>query len=335
MTSPTATAPVIRTKRVLPPLVTGQEWILIGLLALLWVILAVATPGFLSPNSIQPLLGRLAPIGIMAIGMTVIIVTGGIDISVSAIVMVSAVSVAKTIVGYEVPLVGALALAMGMGFALGMINGLLIAYGRVAAIIITFGTANLFQFIALRIFNSSTVNGIPPTLRPLGNGVDGRTFGIPHSFMIMVVLVAIAWWYLRHSPTGRHYFAIGDDENAAVLAGVNVKRRIWIAYGATGLLAGLAACIVVASGTNTLDQSVGRGMELQVIAACVIGGTSVMGGRGSVFGSVLGALLVQTVSAGVTQLGWPSQLINFFVGVIIILAVGIDLVREHRRRAAL
>lgn len=334
MSAPTATKEV-RTSRVLPSLITGQEWILIGLLAVLWVVLAVTTPAFMSASSIQQLLGRLAPIGIIALGMTVIIVTGGIDISVSAIVMVSAVSVAKLIVGWEIPLIGAILIAMAIGFFFGIINGLLIAYGRVAAIIITFGTANLFQFVALRIFNSSTVNGIPPTLNPLGNGPAGRTFGIPHSFIILLVLMAAAWWYLRHSPTGRHYFAIGDDENAARLAGVNVKRRLLIAYAATGMLAGLAACIVVASGTSTLDQSVGRGMELQVIAACVIGGTSVMGGRGSVFGAVLGALLVQTVSAGVTQLGWPSQLINFFVGVFIILAVGIDLVREHRRKAAL
>ena len=103
-------------------------------------------------------------------------------------------------------------------------------------------------------------------------------------------------------------------------------------YAVTGLFAGLAACMVIATGTSTLDQSVGAGKELQVIAAVVIGGTSIMGGRGSVIGTLLGAMLVQTVITGVTQLGWPSQLSYLFVGIFIIVAVGTDLIRERARR---
>ena len=218
-----------------------------------------------------------------------------------------------------------------VGGLLGLVNGLLIAYGRVHAIIITFGTANIFQWIGLQIFGSTTVNGIPNTLQTLGNGAAGRTLGVPHSFVITVVIAAIAWFYLRHTAGGRHFFAIGGDALAARLAGVKVQRRVLVAYLLTGLLVGLASCFVVAQGSN-LGQNVGSGKELAVIAAVVIGGTSIMGGRGSVLGTMLGALLVQTVSSGVTQLGWRSELSDLFVGVAIIVAVGADLMRERARR---
>ncbi|MET0714098.1 MAG: ABC transporter permease, partial [Mycetocola sp.] len=206
------------------------------------------------------------------------------------------------------------------------------AYGRVHAIIITFGTANIFQFFALRVFGSSTVNNIPSTLDVFGRGEAGRTFGVPHSFAITIVVVLLGWWYLRHTAGGRHLFAIGGNANAARLAGVKVQPRILLAYAVTGALVGIGACFLIAAGTSTLDQSVGTGRELAVIAAVVIGGTSILGGRGSVIGTLLGAILVQTVTSGVTQLGWPSQLSNLFVGLFIIVAVGTDLLRERARR---
>lgn len=325
-------SPEQKRTRVLPPPVTGQELVLIGVIALLWLLLTIFTPAFLSANSMQQLLWRLAPVGIMGIGMCIIIITAGIDISIAATLMVCSVTIAKLLVDADMSFALALLVAMVVGLALGSINGILIAYGRVAAIIITFGTANLFQFLGLLIFDSKTVNGLPNTRDILGPGAGGQTFGVPHAFMIMVVLAAIAWYYMRHFPGGRHFYAIGTDERAAALAGVNVRRRVFLAYSITGLLVGLAAAITIAGGTTTLQSNVGQGQELAVIAAVVIGGTSIMGGRGSVFGAVLGALLVQTVSTGVTQLGWPSQLSNLFVGIFIIIAVGVDLIRERQRR---
>lgn len=246
--------------------------------------------------------------------------------------MVCAVITAKALVGVDLPLILAVLLSVSVGLVLGFINGALIAYGRVHAIIITFGTANLFQFIGLRVFGSSTVNGIPGTLDVFGRGEVGRTLGVPHSFAITIVVVAIAWWYLRNTSGGRNLFAIGGNAQAARLAGVKVQPRLVTAYAVTGALVGLAACFFIASGTSTLDQAVGTGRELAVIAAVVIGGTSILGGRGSVVGTLLGAILVQTVTSGVTQLGWPSQLANLFVGIFIIVAVGTDLLRQGAKR---
>jgi ribose transport system permease protein len=320
--------------RVLPFPITGQEIVLIAVIAVLWVILAFATPAFLTGGSIVPLLVAMAPVALIGIGMTVIIITGGIDVSVASIVMVCAVVVAKAMVDSGVSLPIAVGLSVVLGGLLGLINGVLIAYGRVHAIIITFGTANLFKFLGLQLFGGTTVDNIPGTLAFFGRGDAGRTLGIPHSFLIMLVIAALAWYYLRHTPGGRHLYAIGGDPDAARLAGVKVQRRVMSAYVLTGLLTGLAACFVIARGTSTLAPNVGAGMELAAIAAVVIGGTSIMGGRGSVLGTVLGALLVQTVASGVTQLGWRSQLSSLFIGIFILIAVGADLLRQRTRRTA-
>jgi ribose transport system permease protein len=327
---PAAETPA-RANRILPSPVTGQELVLIGVIAVIWVALTVATPAFMTAGSIQPLLVATAPIALVGVGMTIIIITGGIDVSVGGAIMVCSVITAKALVA-ETSLPVAVLLSVAVGAVLGAINGLLIAYGRVHAIIITFGTANIFLFIGLQLFGSTTVNGIPQTFDVFGRGAAGRTLGIPHAFAITLVITAIAWWYLRHTAGGRHFYAIGGDAHAARLAGVKVQRRVFLAYLLTGLLTGLASCFVIAQGTSTLDQSVGTGKELAVIAAVVIGGTSIMGGRGSVLGTFLGALLVQSVTSGVTQLGWKSQLADLFVGIFIIIAVGTDLLRERARR---
>jgi len=282
--------------RVLPFPITGQEIVLIVVIALLWVALALATPAFFTEGSIVPLFVAMAPVALIGIGMTVIIITGGIDVSVASIVLVCAVVVARAMVESGVSLPVAVLLSIVLGGLLGLINCVLIAYGRVHAIIITFGTANLFKFLGLQIFGGTTVDNIPGTLSFFGRGASGRTLGVPHSFVIMLVIAALAWYYLRHTASGRHLYAIGNDADAARLAGVKVQRRVLSAYVLTGLVTGLAACFVIARGTSTLAPNVGAGLELAAIAAVVIGGTSIMGGRGSVLGTVLGALLVQTVA---------------------------------------
>ena len=337
-TQPAPTSPATEGRRgrqrIIAPAVSGQEVVLLVVIAALWVALGIFTPAFLTGGSIRPLLIGVAPIALIGVGMTFVIIAAGIDVSVGSGLMVCGVVTAKLLVNADLPLVPAIAVSMLVGGLLGLVNGVLIAWGRVHPIIITFGTLNIFQWIGRQVFDSSTVNGIPGTFDVFGRGDAGRTLGVPHSFLLMLVVAAIAWWYLRQTPGGRHYYAIGGDPVAADLAGVKVRRRTALAYVLTGLTVGLAAVFTIAKGTSTLDQSIGFGLELSVIAAVVIGGTSIVGGRGSVLGTVLGALLVQTVTSGVTQLGWPSQLSSLFVGVFVIVAVGADLVRERARRAA-
>lgn len=320
--------------RILPPVITGQEYVLIAVIVVLWALLGIFTPAFLSASSLNPLLVGVAPVALIGVGMTFVIITAGIDVSVAGMLMVCAVVTARLLVAFGLPLLPALIVAMAIGAVLGALNGVLVAYGRVHPIIITFATWNLFLFIGYRVFNSSTVNHIPKTFSVLGKGAAGATFGIPHAFALALVAVIAAWWFLRYTRAGRNLYAIGGDQEAARLAGIAVPQRLVWVYLVTGVMVGLAACITIATGTSTLDQSVGHGKELEVIAAVVIGGTSIMGGRGSVIGTLLGALLVQSVQSGVIQLGWPSQLAEFFVGLFIIIAVGADLMRERLSRVA-
>src|SRR3954468_7636907 len=206
-------APPKARNRILPSPVTGQELVLIGVIAVIWVGLAIATPAFLTAGSLRPLLVATAPIALIGVGMTIVIITGGIDVSVGGAIMVCSVITAKAVVGHlSLPL--AVLVSVVAGGVLGALNGVLIAYGRVHAIIITFGTANLFLFIGLQIFGSATVNGIPATFDVFGRGDAGRTLGVPHAFAITILITALAWWYLRHTAGGRHFYAIGGDAHA-------------------------------------------------------------------------------------------------------------------------
>jgi ribose transport system permease protein len=267
-------------------------------------------------------------IAIAGVGMTMVILTGGIDVSIGSGLAVCTVIVAKHVLGGGSVLT-ALVLGVGMGALLGAINGALIAYGRIAPIITTFATLNLFRYISLEIFDNQQVNGIPGTLGWFG--ANGRTLGVPNAFLVAVALTALAWWYLRAYSTGRHLFAIGSSRDTALFAGVRVSRREFTVYLVTGALTGLAALVAVGSG-GVVQPNAGTGFELQVIAAVVIGGTSILGGRGSVLTTLLGAVLVGTLRSALVTMGAPGLLSDFFLGVFILAAVGADLLRTRRRR---
>ncbi|MDQ1641417.1 MAG: rhamnose transport system permease protein [Actinomycetota bacterium] len=321
-----------RRKRPVARAIEGQELALIVVLAALWVVLSITTTTFLTSSNLSNLLYSVAPIAIIGIGMTAVIVTGGIDVSVGSGVAVVMVVVAKAIRDSGLSFFPALALGLAVGLVLGIINGVLVSYGGIHPIIVTFGTLNLFRFLALRLFENKQITGVPDTFSVLGGGKDGETLGIPNAWLLTMVLAALMWCYMRFWATGRHWYALGNDAAAARLAGIQVKWRTIAAYALTGVFVGLAGCVLIGSG-GLVQQNAGSGLELRVIAAVVIGGTSILGGRGSVLGTLLGALLVGTVTSAITLLGWRSDLIELFIGVFILIAVGVDLVRERRRRA--
>lgn len=310
--------------------IEGQELALVGVLAVLWLVLGLTTDTFFTAGNLGAILFNVAPIALIGIGMTAVIVTAGIDVSVGSAVAVVMVIVAKLVHDGGTPMPVAVLVALGVGALLGLVNGGLVAYGRIHPIIVTFATLNIFRFVALQIFAGRQVTGIPDTLGFFGGGGEGRLLGIPNAWLLAVVLAAIMWFYMRSWPTGRHLYAIGGDAQAARLAGVRVRRRQLFAYVLTGALVGLAGCVFIGTG-GLVIQNAGEGLELQVIAAVVIGGTSIVGGRGTVLGTMLGALLVGTVTSAVTLLGWPSELTTLFVGVFILVAVGVDLLRARRR----
>jgi ribose transport system permease protein len=329
LTTEPATA---RRRRPVARAVEGQELALIAVLAAMWLLLWLSTDTFGTSDNLSNLLYSVAPVALIGVGMTAIIVTGGIDVSVGSSAAVVMVIVAKSIRDSGLPLLPALGLGLGVGLLLGLLNGVLVAYGGIHPIIVTFGTLNLYRFLALRLFENKQVTAVPDTFAVFGGGSQGETFGIPNAWLLTVVLAALMWCYMRYWATGRHWYALGNDAAAARLAGIRVKRRTIAAYALTGVFVGLAACVLIGSG-GLVQQNAGSGLELRVIAAVVIGGTSILGGRGSVLGTLLGALLVGTVTSAITLLGWRSELIELFIGVFILIAVGVDLLRERRRRA--
>jgi ribose transport system permease protein len=321
-----------RRRRPVARAVEGQELALVVVLAAMWLALTLATDTFLTSANLSNLLYSVAPIAIIGIGMTAVIVTGGIDVSVGSSAAVVMVVVAKAIRDSGLSLVPALALGLGVGLLLGSLNGVLVAYGGIHPIIVTFGTLNLYRFLALRLFGNKQITGVPDTFSVLGGGKNGETLGVPNAWWLTMVLAALMWCYMRYWATGRHWYAIGNDAGAARLAGIRVRWRVISAYALTGVFVGLAGCVLIGSG-GLVQQNAGSGLELRVIAAVVIGGTSILGGRGSVLGTLLGALLVGTVTSGITLLGWRSELTELFIGAFILIAVGVDLIRERRRRA--
>jgi ribose transport system permease protein len=322
-----------RRRRPVARAVEGQELALVAVIAVLWLALSLGTDTFLTGSNLRNIVFNVAPIAIIGIGMTAVIVTAGIDVSVGSMAAVVMVVVAKLIRDSGIPAPLAVLVAIGLGLALGCVNGLLVSLGGIHPIIVTFGTLNVFRFVALRIFDSKQVTGVPGTLAWFGGGESGRgLLGIPHAWWLAMLLAALMWCYMRYWATGRHWYAIGGDADAARLAGIHVRRRTIVAYALTGLFVGLAACVLIGSG-GLVQQNAGTGLELQVIAAVVIGGTSILGGRGTVLGTLLGALLVGTVTSAITLLGWRSELAELFIGLFILVAVGVDLVRQRRRRA--
>lgn len=325
-----AEAPLRRRPRVRA--IEGQELALIAVVGLLWVVLSLVTDTFLTTGNLQNILFTVAPIALVGIGMTAVIVTAGIDVSVGSQAAVVMVVVALLVRDSGLPFLPAVAVAVVIGLVLGGVNGLLVAYGGIHPIIVTFGTLNIYRFVSLQIFGTEQVAGVPATLAPIGGGLEGRILGVPTAWWLTLLLAAGMWCYMRFWATGRHLYAVGGDPFAARLAGVRVRRRQISAYVLTGACVGLAACVLIGSG-GLVQQNVGTGLELRVIAAVVIGGTSIIGGRGTVLGTLLGALLVGTVSSAVTLLSWPSELTQLFIGLFILVAVGVDLLRERRRSA--
>jgi ribose transport system permease protein len=318
--------PPVRRESRIARILRANEMTLLGVLVVAWIVLSALYPEFRTLGNLQNVLAGVAMVAIVGVGMTMIILTGGIDVSVGSALAVCAVIVAKQAqAGASIPLLILIALLCGL--ALGAFNGLAVAYGGVAPIITTFATLNLFRFIALEIFDDRQLNGVPSTLRWF-SGL-GRTAGIPNAWWLAMAFTIIAWWYLRHYASGRHLFAIGSNRETARYAGIRVARREFTTYLITGLLVGVAALVAVGNG-GVIQPNVGTGFELQVIAAVVIGGTSILGGRGSVVATLLGAALVGTVRSALVVSGSEALLADFFLGLFILAAVGIDLFRQRR-----
>lgn len=305
----------------------------IGPLLLLIVILALVTaihPSFLTRANLLTIGLQASVNGILAIGETFVIVAGGIDLSVGTMMSLSMVVMAVATLTVGIPMPVACLIALAMGSLGGLVNGFLIAYGRIPAFIVTLGMLGIAQGTALKLSGGYSMYGFPDWFDFIGNG---DVLGVPFPLVILAAVALVALYIFKERQVGRYAFAMGANEESVRRAGVNVPRLKVKVYVFSGLTVGLAA-IVLASRINSAHPGIGLGFELDAIAASVIGGASLMGGRGTVIGAISGALVMATIRFSLNLFGMEPFLQQIVVGVVLIGAVYLDTIRvaqEERR----
>jgi ribose/xylose/arabinose/galactoside ABC-type transport system permease subunit len=307
-----------------------------GSLMLIVCILAALRPDtFLSMDNLLNVLRRSSVYGIIAIGMTFVIISGGIDLSVGSMLAVCGMIGAAVMeaIGGANPqgwaLVTGTTAGIAAGLLSGLINGILITRFRLQPFIVTLGTMSFFRGVALVMKDGQPIN--VPDYKYLGEGVAA---GIPVSIIIFAAVIGAAMFVLRYTPLGRYTYAIGSNREAAFHAGVSVERNLTWVYTIVGLLVGIAAMIQV-SRTVSAQPTAGLGLELDVIAAVVIGGASLSGGQGTITGTIIGTLLISFLRNGCTLLGISTNAQLIVIGIIIVVAVAVDQLAQAKTRKAM
>lgn len=290
----------------------------------LFIALSIASPHFLTNANLSSVVRQTAVINIMALGMTLIIVAGGIDLSVGAILAFGGLMGTMAMErGYPIPVGVAVGIAGGLLW--GLVNGVLTTRLRINPFIVTLGTLGIARGITLIVSNGLPVHQIPQGFSFLG---EGNVLGVPFVLWIVVVCALAVHVVLEHTRLGRYAFAIGSNPDAAYYAGIPVAFHTTAVYAIGGMLTGLAG-MVEASRLMTGQPTAGQGYELQAIAAVVIGGGSLRGGEGGVVGTLIGAFIMGLLSNGSDLLGISPYLQQAIIGAVIVLVVWVD---ELRRR---
>ena len=297
---------------------------LIGLIVIV-AVFGLLVPGFLSERNLINILQQSSINACLALGMTLVIISGGIDLSVGPTAAIAAVITASLMVaGAPVPL--AIVAGLGVGMICGLLNGVLVACVGLQPFIVTLGTLSTYRAIALIYTGGSPVLGISPDFRALFNGTVA---GIPSSVVIVAVVALLAWILLKKTPMGEYLLAVGGNEEAAYIAGVPIAITKITAYVISGGLAALASLILIGR-LGAAEPILGNLWELDAIAAAAIGGASLMGGKGSIIGTLLGAVILGSMRNGLTLMNVQAFYQLLATGLIILVAMMIDRVTRGR-----
>lgn len=288
------------------------------------ILMGLASDNFFSFNNIMNVLRQVSVVGILAVGMTFVILTGGIDLSVGAVMALVGTLSAGLMVNSGLPASLALPAGLFIGLGIGLFNGALVAWGKMPAIIVTLATMGMARGLGLIYSGGYPVSGIPSWISWFG---VGRIGVVPVPVVIMVVIYAIAWVLLQRTAFGRHVYALGGNELAARLSGVKTRRVKLAVYGISGVTASFAALILTGR-LMSGQPNAGVGFELDAIAAVVLGGTAIAGGRGLILGTLIGAVLLGILNNGLNLVGINPYLQDVIKGAIILLAIYIG--REWR-----
>ncbi|MGX9857106.1 ABC transporter permease (plasmid) [Limimaricola variabilis] len=283
---------------------------------------------FFSPFALTLILQQVQIVGIVAAAQSLVILTAGIDLSVGAIMVLSSVVMGQFTFRYGIPAPVAVACGLAVGTACGFVNGWLVSVMRLPPFIVTLGSWQIFLatnylYSANETIRAQEIEAEAPILQFFGAKfqIGGAVFTVGVVFMIALILVL--GWVLRHTAWGRHVYAVGDDAEAAQLSGVNVKRTLVSVYMLSGLICAFAGWALIGR-IGSVSPTSGYDANIESITAVVIGGISLFGGRGSIMGSLFGALIVGVFSLGLRLLGADAQWTYFFIGVLIIAAVAVD-----------
>jgi ribose transport system permease protein len=313
----------------------------LGLLVLILVVGAITAalnPRFLSPVNLVNMANLIGLFGLFSIGVGLVIITGGIDLSVGSMFALIGVVFIDLGVNHGVPWQLVLPVAVGIGVLLGAIHGFLVTKLNVQPFVVTLCGLLIYRGLARWYMNDATIGfGYGDEFATLSWLASGRTFGVPHTFLTLVVVALVMAVVLHRSVYGRYLFAVGKNEEAARFSGINADLVTATAYVISGALAGLSA-LFIAFYTNSVSPSAhGNFYELYAIAAAVLGGCSLRGGEGSILGIVLGTILLQVLQNLVNLLGIPSSLNFAVMGTVILIGVLADqqLQRRREQKAAL
>ena len=295
---------------------------LFGLVIIFWIL----SPYFLTVSNLLNITQQTSINAIIAVGMTFVIISAGIDLSVGSIMAFSGVVLASCLQA-GLPIALAVIVGLFIGFLCGLVNGLLISYGNLPPFIATLGMMSVARGAALLYTDGKPISGFSDSFRAVSTG---ELLSIPVPVIIMIFVYVIAAFVLNSTKLGRYTYAIGGNEEASVLSGINTKYIKTMIYGLCGMLSGFAAMLLTAR-LNSAQPIAGLMYELDAIAAVVIGGTSLMGGEGRISGTLIGALIMQVLRNGLNLLGVSSFIQQTIIGSVIIIAVLIDMLLKKKR----
>lgn len=295
-------------------------------LIVLFIFLALASPHFLEVKNLMNIARQSAINSLVSIGMLMAILSAGIDLSVGSVLALSTVITGILVVKLNVnPLIGVI-VGLGVGAFLGMINGLMLTKLHLPhPFISTLGMSNIARGLALILTNASPISGFPPGIQYLGSAFIGP---VPVSFILVIIVYIVFHIFLTRTPTGRYIYAVGGNKEAARLSGINVDKTLIIVYTLSGLMAAMAGLILTGR-VNAAYPLAGLGYDQDAIAAVIIGGASFMGGVGTVWGTLIGAMIMAVLRNGLNLLGVSAEWQTVAIGVVIIGAVYVDVIRRR------
>lgn len=298
-----------------------QKYGILVILILEIAFFTVAKDNFLTPSNFFNVGRQISFIGIASIGMTIVMITGGIDISIGSILALSGVVCAKLTVEAGLPLPAAVLITLLLGVTAGIVNGISTSILCIPALIATLAMQTILKGAAFLLTNALPVKNIPDSLKFLG---QGRFFGaLPVPFVIMLVLFVFGWWFLEKSYLGRRVYAVGGNMEAARLSGINTQSICIIAYAMCGLFAALAG-VLMCGRLGSGQPSIGTDFPMDVLTATVLGGVGVNGGKGSIINVLFGAFIMGVLSTGMIMLGLSDYWQWVVKGLVLLLAVSLS-----------